>query len=100
MDFPGARGSARRDVLSRIVQLGRRRSAERADAETAVPGQEQRIRALEQRIDHLEALLEGLQDAIHRDSVRHSGRIGELERRVEPAEMSRALSRDARQRGV
>ena len=42
----------------------------------------------------------GLQDAVHRESVREGGRIEALEKRSEPAEISRALSRDARERGL
>jgi hypothetical protein len=61
---------------------------------------ERRIEALEGRIDQLEALLEGLQDAVHRESVREEGRIGALEKRTEPSEISRALNRDARERGL
>jgi hypothetical protein len=61
---------------------------------------ERRIKALEQRIDQLEALLEGLQDAVHRESVREGERIGALEKRTEPSEISRALDRDARERGL
>lgn len=67
-----------------------------ADAAT----HERRIKALEERIDQLEALLEGLQDAVHRESVREEGRIAALEKRAEPSEISRALNRDARERGL
>ena len=63
-------------------------------------GHERRIEVLEERVNQLEALLEGLQDAVHRESVREGGRIGALEKRTEPSEISRALSRDARERGV
>ena len=63
-------------------------------------GHERRIEVLEKRIDQLEAELEGLQDAIHRESIREGGRIGALEKRTEPSEMSRALNRDARKRGL
>jgi hypothetical protein len=70
-------------ILGRVVQLGRGR-----------------IEALEERIDQLEALLEALQDAVHRESVREQGRIGALEKQTEPSEISRALSRDARERGL
>jgi hypothetical protein len=55
---------------------------------------------LEGRVDQLEALLEGLQDAVHRVSVREEARIGALEKRTEPSEMSRALNRDAREHGL
>ena len=58
-----------------------------------------RFRALEARISHLEALLEGLQDSVHRESARQSKRIAELEARTEPAALAVALSRNARNRG-
>jgi len=81
-----------------VAQLGRRRRA----ADLAAPGdaQERRIEALEERVDQLEALLEGLQDSVHREFIREGERIDALERRTEPAEISRALSRDARERGI
>jgi hypothetical protein len=61
---------------------------------------ERRIEALEARIDQLEALLEGLQDSVYREAVRQGERIEALEKRTEPKEISRALSRDARERGL
>ena len=85
-------------ILGRVVQLRRGRRA--PDAARQAPGHERRIEALEERIDQLEALLEALQDAVHRESVREEGRIGALEKRTEPSEMSRALDRDARERGL
>ena len=85
-------------ILGRVVQLRRGRRA--PDAARQAPGHERRIEALEERIDQLEALLEALQDAVHRESVREEGRIGALEKRTEPSEMSRALNRDARERGL
>ena len=92
-------GSVRRvAILGRVVQLGRGRRP--PDAARQAPGHERRIEALEERIDQLEALLEGLQDAVHRESIREGGRIGALEKRTEPSEMSRALDRDARERGL
>ena len=86
-------------IFGRVVQLGRGR---RQDAAPQAPdaGHERRIEALEERIDQLEALLEALQDAVHRESVRERGRIGALEKQTEPSEISRALSRDARERGL
>jgi hypothetical protein len=58
------------------------------------------LEALRTRVDHLEQLVEGLQDSIHRESERHSKRITELEARMEPAAISVALSKDARDRGL
>jgi hypothetical protein len=96
------RGGALRRValLGRVVQVRRGRRASDATPQAPDAGHERRIAALEGRIDQLEALLEGLQDAVHRESVRESGRIDALEKRSEPSEISRALSRDARERGL
>jgi hypothetical protein len=57
-------------------------------------------RDLEARIEHLEQLVEALQDSVHRESERQSKRITELETRVQPAALSAALSKDARERGL
>ncbi len=59
-----------------------------------------RIEALENRVSHLEELLEGLQDAVHRESIRRNEEAARLERRTDPGEMARALSEDARKRGL
>jgi hypothetical protein len=94
-------GPARRvAILGRVVQLRRGRRAPDAARQAPAAGHERRIEVLEQRIDQLEALVQGLQDAVHRESVREEGRIGALEKRTEPSEMSRALNRDARERGL
>ena len=58
------------------------------------------LRRLEKRLEHLEALVEGLQDAVHRDSVRHDERIAELERKTQPEAVAKSLSDDARRRGL
>jgi uncharacterized coiled-coil protein SlyX len=59
-----------------------------------------RIEALERRLGRLEGLLEGLQDAVHRESVRRDEQAAHLERKTEPPEIARALSEDARRRGL
>ena len=61
---------------------------------------EQRLDALEARIEHLEGALEGLQDAVYRHAVLEDENIGELRRRMQPEQMARELSRDARRRGL
>jgi hypothetical protein len=61
---------------------------------------ESRIAQLEQRLEHLEAAFEGLQDAVYRESSRHDKRIDELAKTIQPAAMARALSDDARRRGI
>ena len=96
-DRSGA-GGRRTRLLDRVAQLGRGRRA--ADLAGPADAQARRIEALEERVDQLEALLEGLQDSVHREAVREGRRIGALEKRTEPAEISRALSRDARERGI
>ena len=59
-----------------------------------------RMDALERRVADLEGLVEGLQDAVHRESVRRDDQAARLERKVEPRELARALSDDARERGL
>jgi hypothetical protein len=58
------------------------------------------VERLRERLEHVEALVEGLQDAVHRDSVRHDERMAELERRTHPDALAKALSDDARRRGL
>lgn len=58
------------------------------------------LASLEQRVGHLERLIEGLQDAVHRESVRTQRQLRDLDRKTEPDEITRALSRDARERGI
>jgi hypothetical protein len=64
------------------------------------PDEDPRLEELEQRVKHLEALVEGLQDAVHRDSIRHEERMSQLEQRTEPEAVAKALSEDARRRGL
>jgi uncharacterized coiled-coil protein SlyX len=60
----------------------------------------QRISALESRVADLEEMLEGLQDAVHREATRRDEQMARLERKTEPRELARALSDDARERGL
>ena len=59
-----------------------------------------RLETLEARTEHLEAVLEGLQDAVHRRAVLEDESIGELRKRTEPEQLARDLSRNARTRGL
>jgi hypothetical protein len=61
---------------------------------------ERRVEVLERRVSHLEELLEALQDAVHRESVRRNDEAARLQRRTTPSEMARALAEDARKRGL
>jgi hypothetical protein len=45
-------------------------------------------------------MIEGLQDAVYRQSVHHDKEVEELAARLEPEEIARALSADARRRGL
>lgn len=59
-----------------------------------------RLRALEARVAHLEQLVEGLQDSVHRQSERQGKLIAELRAQVQPGAMGAALAEDARNRGL
>jgi hypothetical protein len=59
-----------------------------------------RIDALEGRVADLEEMLQGLQDAVHREAVRRDEQAARIERRIEPREIARSLSDDARERGL
>ncbi len=96
-----ARASARDGLIARIRHL---RSVARAVDEAALRPptnpEHDELDALEARVRHVEQLLQGLQDSVHRESTRISNRVAELEARVEPAALGRALSEDARNRGL
>jgi uncharacterized coiled-coil protein SlyX len=59
-----------------------------------------RVQAIETRLAHLESMIEGLQDAVHRESIRTNSRLDDVEHRLDPSELSRELSRDQRERGL
>jgi hypothetical protein len=88
-------------LVARVRQLRRvfTDTDQRARAETSGPGQDA-LRALETRVKHLEQLVEGLQDSVHRESTRLGKRVADLEARVQPAALGKALSEDARERGL
>lgn len=85
-------------LIARIRQI-RRTAAAAAEPANARPDQDA-LRALEDRVGHLEQLLEGLQDSVHSEAERQSKRLAELEAQVHPEAMSQALSKDARDRGL
>jgi hypothetical protein len=91
----------REGLIARIRQIRRVSAAahEPAAPSTSGPDHDQ-LRALEGRIAHLEQLVQGLQDSMHRESTRLSKRIGELEARIQPAALGKVLSDDARKRGL
>ena len=91
----------RERLIARIRQLrhGFTDADVRERVATSDSGQDE-LRALEARVAHLEQLVEGLQDSVHRESTRLGKRVVELEARVQPAALGRALSEDARERGL
>jgi uncharacterized coiled-coil DUF342 family protein len=95
----------REGLIARISQI-RRASAQNADRLAAVQAESDRtgehgeVRALASRIAELETMVQGLQDSVHRESKRQSQRLADLETQIQPAALVRALSEDARQRGL
>jgi uncharacterized coiled-coil protein SlyX len=66
----------------------------------AQDGWEYRMEALEARVKHLEAALEGLQDAVYRQAQLGEEKHEELRKRMEPGQMAIDLAEDARRRGL
>lgn len=62
--------------------------------------QPDQLASLTARVEHLEAVLEGLQDAVYRQSVSHEHSVAELRKRTDPRQLARELSEDARRRGL
>ena len=92
--------SDRDGLIARIRQV--RRLAIARERPSSDPGQPppDRLQELEVRVAHLEQLLEGLQDSVHRESERRAKLIAELEARLQPGAMGAALAEDARNRGL
>jgi len=89
----------REGLIARIRQIRRVAAAAETPTTTAEPDSP-RLDALEARIAHLEHLLEGLQDSVHRESERHEKLIAKLQAQIDPAAMGAALNKDARDRGL
>ena len=88
-------------LIARIRQIRRTAdSSGTAPRRTAPQDDTTALELLRTRVEHLEQLVEGLQDSVHRESERQTKRIIELEARMEPAAISMALSKDARDRGL
>lgn len=86
---------ARIRLLRRVEALAR--SSPPQAAETV---DQARLQDLAQRVAHLEQLLEGLQDSVHRESARQAKLIADLQAQIQPSAMGAALDRDARERGL
>lgn len=91
----------REGLIARIRQLHRDAAATEKPKSAAIEGADApAVRAIEARLAHLEQLVEGLQDSVHRESARHGRLIAELQAQTHPAAMGAALSQDARDRGL
>ncbi len=97
---PAMTDTDREGLVARIRQIRRLTPAgDRSKADTEqLPAD--RLRGLETRVAHLERMVEGLQDSVHRESERHARLIAELQAQVDPEAMSAALADDARSRGL
>ncbi|HEY1711548.1 MAG TPA: hypothetical protein VGG07_01530 [Solirubrobacteraceae bacterium] len=71
--------------------------ASSGDGQELSAGQVGDLRA---RLAHLEQLVQGLQDSVHRASERHDRRMSDIERRLDPAALAAALNQDERDRGL
>jgi len=59
------------------------RSLRASESSTASElGRDERLQDLERRVEHLEAALEGLQDAVYRQDVVHDTQIADLRKRT------------------
>ena len=91
----------RENLIARIRQLRRVRPDRPKPSPAASEGSEKaRIDGLEVRISHLEQVVEGLQDSVHRETTRQGKLIADLQAQVDPGTMGAALSKDARERGL
>jgi hypothetical protein len=98
----GARRVATRaqDALRTVAGRARERWHRRDGAPAPEQPWKQRVEGLDARLRHVEAELEGLQDAVHRQAMRQHEDVEDLRHRLAPDEMARALSDDARRRGL
>lgn len=90
----------REGLIARIRQIRRIPPARTGRSTEPEDLQPERLQALEARVAHLERLLEGLQDSVHRESERQSKQIAELQAKTQPGTMGAALAEDARNRGL
>jgi uncharacterized coiled-coil protein SlyX len=88
-------------ITERMTRVWRRRrGGRRSSPRSPDVDWQHRLETLEARIEHLEAELEGLQDAVYRQALLEDEHIDELRRRTAPERLARDLSQDARRRGL
>lgn len=88
-------------IVARIRQL-HRAAAGSEPVPSAASGHDPlaELTELRARVAHLEQLIQGLQDSVHRGSERQNKRISAMEKRLDPAVLAAALNQDARERGL
>ena len=87
-------------VTARLARLWQRPGAARSSVPPPDTDWQQQLETLAARVEHLEAELEGLQDAVYRQSVLEQENISELRRRTAPQQLARELGQDAQRRGL
>jgi hypothetical protein len=90
----------REGLIARIRQVRRLAAAGTRPEGRAADPEPDRFQALERRIAHMERMLEGFQDSVHRESERHGKLIAELQCQIQPGAMGTSLAEDARNRGL
>ena len=91
-------GRVRSGLIVHVRALRRRAFGSSAPPPVDVPLVDQ-VNELRAQVRHLEQLVQGLQDAVYRDSRRHDDCIAELQHRVAPGALAAAISQDADDRG-
>jgi hypothetical protein len=91
----------REGLIARIRQIRRVAPApEETDTSWPLRSGQDEMTALAARVSHLEQLLQGLQDSVHRDSLRYGKRIADLEAATQPEALGKTLSEHAREHGL
>lgn len=91
----------REGFIARIRQLRRTTAVEPTPPpRPELPADAARLDDLAARVAHLEQLVEGLQDSVHREFARQGRLIADIQAQVKPGAMGAALSKDARERGL
>jgi len=91
----------REGLIARIRQIRRIADPPASARSTTAPRDDMvALQALQARVEHIEQLVEALQDSVHRESERYTKRLTDLEARIEPAALNVALNKDARERGL
>jgi uncharacterized coiled-coil protein SlyX len=90
----------REGLIRRISQIRQLAATPDRSPQRAGEPLPERMTSLEARVTHLEGLLEGLQDSVHRESERHAALIAELQEQIKPGSISASLAQDARNRGL